>query len=146
MLPIDEARRALSRFPMIGEPGADRILVLAGSTPALPLDSNALRVLQRLGLAPEAKDYRSAYRAAQAAVTPALTTRTASRRLEAADLLRRHGQEICRRSAPRCEVCPIRDRCAFFARAAADGAAPAPPTRPAPPRGSSSTARRGRTP
>jgi len=29
-------------------------------------------------------------------------------------LLKRHGQETCRRSAPACEICTIQDGCAFF--------------------------------
>ena len=32
-------------------------------------------------------------------------------------LFRRHGQEICKRSAPRCELCPLRGDCAWYARA-----------------------------
>jgi len=58
-LPRPLARRALGRFPMIGEPGADKILVFTRTARALPLDSNGLRVLQRLGLVPKGKDYRS---------------------------------------------------------------------------------------
>jgi len=30
--------------------------------------------------------------------------------------LRRHGQEVCKRSAPRCEVCPLRRLCTFYLR------------------------------
>jgi hypothetical protein len=52
-----EARRALQKFPGIGAPGADKILLFT-KTHALPaLDSNGLRVLVRLGLAKEAKSY-----------------------------------------------------------------------------------------
>jgi len=50
-LPLAQARRALAQFPMIGEPGADKILAFTKSARLLPLDSNALRVLGRLTIA-----------------------------------------------------------------------------------------------
>ena len=34
--------------------------------------------------------------------------------VEATILLRRHGQEVCKTSAPRCEVCAVRGDCAFY--------------------------------
>lgn len=71
-LPPPRARRALASFPMIGQPGADKILLFSKTARLLALDSNGLRVLQRLGLVPEAGDYRTAYRAAQAALAPQL--------------------------------------------------------------------------
>ena len=61
--PIAEARRILKRFPGIGDPGADRILLLSGAQPVLGMDSNALRVLVRLGYAREQKNYGKQYRA-----------------------------------------------------------------------------------
>jgi endonuclease III len=109
-LPLPEARRALAAFPMIGEPGADKILLFSGAARLLPLDSNGLRVVQRLGFAPEARDYRSAYRKAQDALAPHLP-RTRAALTEAHQLLRQHGQELCRRSAPRCLQCPLRQGC-----------------------------------
>ena len=109
-LPVPEARRALARFPMIGEPGADKILVATGHARLLPLDSNGLRVLERLQLAPGGRNYRSAYRRAQDAVAPELPRRT-SALLEAYGLLRIHGQQLCRRSRPLCSACPLRLRC-----------------------------------
>src|SRR5262249_55524215 len=44
-LPLAEAVRALKRFPMIGEPGAEKILLLTRTHPVLALESNGLRVL-----------------------------------------------------------------------------------------------------
>ena len=64
-LPLAEARTALAAFPMIGEPGADKILAWNDATTLVPLDSNALRVATRLGFVSEAKDYRAWYRAAR---------------------------------------------------------------------------------
>jgi len=31
-------------------------------------------------------------------------------------LLKQHGQEVCKRTKPRCDQCPISSDCAFFAR------------------------------
>ncbi len=51
-----EARKALKRFPGVGEPGADRLLLAAGSAAALAPDSNGLRVLVRLGFCAAAEE------------------------------------------------------------------------------------------
>ena len=48
--PAAKARKALTAFPMIGAPVADRILLFCGAVPTLAPDSNALRVLIRLGV------------------------------------------------------------------------------------------------
>ncbi len=109
-LPVKEARRVLAAFPMIGEPGADKILVFTKSAKLLPVDSNGLRVLERLGIAPGGRDYRAAYRAAQAGVARQLP-RTYAALAEGYHLLREHGQELCRRSAPRCAPCPLSADC-----------------------------------
>jgi endonuclease III len=29
-------------------------------------------------------------------------------------LLKKHGQEICKRARPKCEICPISGMCAYF--------------------------------
>lgn len=108
--PLAEARKALQRFPGIGEPGAEKILLLAGAQPLLALDSNALRVLLRLGYGDEKKSYAASYRSAQAAAAAQLAPRCAV--LERALLLlRRHGQQTCRRSRPLCAACPVRAGC-----------------------------------
>lgn len=109
-LPEQQARRALGEFPMIGEPGADKILAIAGKARTLPMDSNALRVVRRLGLAPALKDYRSTYRRAQQLLAPALP-KTGAEIVSAGALLRLHGQELCRRSEPRCDRCPLKVHC-----------------------------------
>jgi endonuclease III len=109
-LPEKESRRALGEFPMIGEPGADKILAITGRARVLPMDSNALRVVRRLGFVAELKDYRSTYRRAREVLAPALPD-TGAEIVSAGALLRLHGQELCRRSAPRCAGCPLRAQC-----------------------------------
>ena len=61
-LPAPAALKALRRFPGIGEPGAEKILLFAESYATLALDSNGLRVLLRIGVAAEQKSYRASYR------------------------------------------------------------------------------------
>ena len=116
-----EARKVFKRFPGIGEPGADTLLLAAGSAVTLAPDSNGLRVLVRLGYAREDARYAKTYRAAAEAVAPELP-RDTPWLVAAHHLLRRHGRETCRRSEPRCEICPLAKGC-DFASAATDGRA-----------------------
>jgi len=109
-LPFSQSRRALAEFAMIGEPGADKILAFTKRARLVPLDSNALRVVTRLGLATEERDYRSTYRRAQEVLARAIP-RDSAWAIAAYGLLRRHGQELCRRRAPACERCPLAARC-----------------------------------
>lgn len=106
--------RLLRRFPGIGEPGADRLMLLAHGKRTLAPDSNALRVLVRLGFGAESEDYTAQYRSTAAAVEPQLPD-DFGWLVRAHQLLRRHGQEVCKRSAPRCEVCPLTRLCAWYA-------------------------------
>ncbi|HEX7615962.1 MAG TPA: hypothetical protein VF554_11890 [Thermoanaerobaculia bacterium] len=83
---------------------------------SLAPDSNGLRVLVRLGYAQEDANYAKTYRAAAEAVAPELP-KDSNRLIAAHQLLRRHGQEICRRSEPRCDVCPLARGCDFASAA-----------------------------
>jgi endonuclease III len=111
----EQARKLLKRFPGIGDPGADKILLLAGSKATFAPDSNALRVAQRLGYGEVARDYGRSYRSSVEAVAAELPA-DCKILLEAHGILRQHGQTICRRTAPRCEACPVTDRCRYYAR------------------------------
>ena len=111
--PLAQAKKALRRFPSIGEPGAEKILLFSGSHPVLALDSNGLRVLLRLGYGREDKNYARSYRSAQAAAAPGLPLDTAWL-TRAHQLLRRHGQELCKTNHPRCDACPLKKECAYF--------------------------------
>jgi len=106
------ARKLLKRFPGIGDPGADRILLFAGTHRGLAPDSNALRVLVRLGYGQESSSYARTYRTASEAVEPDLP-RDFDQMVGAHRLLRRHGQEICRRH-PVCEACPLTGSCQWY--------------------------------
>ena len=105
--------KTLRKFPSIGEPYADRILLFNGKKVTLAPDSNALRVLLRLGYGEESKNYAKTYRSVVGATAAELCD-DATFAQRAHVLLRRHGQELCKRSEPRCELCPLRAQCAWY--------------------------------
>ena len=115
-LPPAKARKILRKFPSIGAPGADRILLLGGALAELPLESNGLRVVLRLGYGEEGSSYAASYRSALAALAPELPKDVAWL-AKAHHLLRAHGKTVCRITARDCDACPLTERCAFFARA-----------------------------
>lgn len=106
-----QARRALRRFPGIAAPGADRILLFSGRLATLAPESNALRVLARLGLIDARESYTRQYKAGVAAASTLPATVAALQ--EAHLLLREHGQQLCRNAAPLCAECPLRRVCAY---------------------------------
>jgi endonuclease-3 len=108
--PAAQARKALKRFPAIGDPGAEKILLFGHALPVLALESNGLRVLVRLGFGEESPNYSTTYHLVQAAIEDQLV-KEYPWLIKAHQLLRRHGQELCRRSKPRCEECPLRNDC-----------------------------------
>lgn len=108
-------RRTLETFPTIGRPGADKILLFTRVEPVAAVPSNALQVPVRIGLGPEHRSYAATYRAVQRSLESALP-RTCDARIRAHLLLKRHGQEVCKRSRPRCEICPLTRECDYFSR------------------------------
>lgn len=111
-LPSKAALRALRKFPAIGEPAAEKILMMNGVLKVLALESNGLRVLQRIGYAGETGDYARDYKAMRDALGGAIPV-DAGELTRAHFLLRRHGQTVCRRSVPECGRCPLAVDCAF---------------------------------
>jgi endonuclease-3 len=112
--PLAQAKKSLKRFPTIGEPGAEKILMLTRHYPVLALESNGLRVLLRLGFADEKKSYSASYRGVQQALTRQLPSGYDAL-ISAHQLLRQHGQELCKRTRPLCEAgCPLTAECRYF--------------------------------
>jgi endonuclease III len=109
--PLPQAKKALKRFPSIGDPGAEKILLFTRSYPLMALESNGLRVLCRVGFAEEQKNYSATYRLVQEAVGQ--LPRDYDSLIRAHQLLRQHGQELCKRSKPRCTECPVRASCNY---------------------------------
>jgi endonuclease-3 len=114
--PYAKAKKALHQFPNIGEPGAEKILMLCGMAGGLPLESNGCRVLTRIGFGREQKNYGAMYRSIQEDLKGQLP-RDAASLTRAHLLLRRHGKEICKTNGPNCGDCCAVDLCAFALKA-----------------------------
>jgi len=104
------AKKTLKRFPGIGDPGADRMLLLARSVKTLAPDSNILRVLLRLGFGADRGAYAASYRSAAEAVATELPD-DFDWLIRAHGLLRMHGKEMCKNTKPACGVCPLAPDC-----------------------------------
>jgi endonuclease III len=111
--PLKEARKALKLFPTIGDPGADKILLFTKTAPVVSVPSNCVEVPVRLLLGAPLKNYAQNYRAAQEAFRAELPA-DCNALLRAHLLLKRHGQEICKRTRPLCERCPVSQACVYF--------------------------------
>jgi endonuclease III len=112
--PAARARKILKTFPGIADPGADRILLWSGIAAVAAVPSNCPHVLVRIQRGPEGDDYGGTYREAQEAIE-AEVPGTFEARTRAYLLLKRHGQELCKRTKPKCAECPVSAACAFFA-------------------------------
>ena len=111
--PLPEARKMLKRFPNIADPGADRILLFTGIAPVAAVPSNCPHVLVRIQRGQERENYGVTYREAQQAITAEIAENYEAR-TRAYLLLKRHGQELCKRTKPTCDRCPVNASCAFF--------------------------------
>jgi endonuclease III len=112
-LPLKAAKKALQRFPSIGEPGAEKILLFSKAHAVLGLESNGLRVLVRAGFGREQKNYSATYRAVQDAIAAQLSDKPGPL-IQAHQLLRRHGMERCKAAAPICRGCALADVCHYY--------------------------------
>jgi endonuclease III len=114
-LPLAKTRALLKSFPGIADPGADRILLFGEIVPLAAVPSSAPQVLVRIESGRPRKTYNENYRDAQRTLEEQ-TPDEFSARTRAYLLLQRHGQQVCKRTSPRCSACPIATSCAFFTR------------------------------
>ncbi len=110
--PYEKAKKALKLFPCIGDPGAEKILLFCGVGTGLPLESNGLRVLTRVGFGRSQKSYGGTYRSVQEDLAGKLPADTGDR-VRGHLLLRQHGKKFCRNNSPLCRTCPISGLCAY---------------------------------
>jgi endonuclease-3 len=103
----------LKEFPVIGEPGADKILLFSEMMPIAAVPSACTGVPQRILFGEEDRDYGRGYRAAKEAIAAEVPEKIEARQ-RAYLLLKKHGQEICKRTKPKCEICPISRMCVYF--------------------------------
>lgn len=107
-----QARKALKRFPTIGDPGADKILLFCADIPVAAVPSNCPHVPLRLGVGVERPGYAASYRSIQAELTRLLPGDAAAMQ-RAYLLFRQHGKALCRRTAPLCDRCPVAAMCQY---------------------------------
>jgi endonuclease-3 len=111
-----DSRKALKRFPGIADPGADRVLLFGGIAPIPAVPSNCPYVLVRIRNGREHESYGANYREAQETIAREISG-SFEERTRAYLLLKRHGQELCKRSKPKCAACPVNESCAYYAAA-----------------------------
>jgi endonuclease-3 len=116
---IRGAKNVLQKFPVIGEPGAEKILLFSKLAPVAAVPSAFVGVPMRLWFGETEKNYAADYRAARE-ILDAELPETFEARQRAYLLLKKHGQEICKRATPKCEICPLTGQCAYFQSKAAD--------------------------
>lgn len=108
-----KARRTLlKRFPGIADPGVAKVLLFCSLAAGPALESNGLRVLERLGLIDEGLPYAAGFRAGTSYLLKGGID-SAPRAVEAFALLRLHGRELCKRTHPDCDRCPLRKDCPY---------------------------------
>ena len=112
--PVAKARKILKQFHSIADPGADRILLFGGISPIAAVPSNCVHVPARILKGDDTQNYSSAYREAQRALAAEIPE-AFDARTRAYLLLKRHGQEVCKRTNPKCDQCPVRSQCVYFA-------------------------------
>jgi endonuclease-3 len=99
------ALELLMALPGVGRKTAACVLLFGSHVPALPVDTHVHRVSLRLGLVAPRTSPEATADALEAALDP--------RQYYAFHVnLIRLGREICKAPRPRCEVCPLRERCA----------------------------------
>jgi endonuclease-3 len=113
-LPLAKARGALKKFPNIADPGADRILLFGRISPVAAVPSSCPQVLVRMERGREHENYGRTYSEAQESIAAAVPP-VFEDRIRAYLLLKQHGQMLCKRANPKCSVCLLAPKCAFFA-------------------------------
>ena len=112
--PVTKARKLLKSFHGIGDPGADRILLFSRISPIAAVPSNCAGVLLRILKDDAGKNYSAIYREEQRVIASELPE-TFDARARAYLLLKHHGQQLCKRTNPKCAECPLRQHCAYAA-------------------------------
>jgi len=112
--PVPKARKLLKSFHGIADPGADRILLFAGISPIAAVPSNCAGVLLRILRKAAGENYCATYREEQRVIASELPE-TFDARTRAYLLLKRHGQQLCKRNNPKCPECLLRPHCAYAA-------------------------------
>lgn len=104
-----DARKWLMQMEGIGPKTASIVLLFAQKRNVFPVDTHVHRVTRRLGWISERTSAEQAHTQLEALISP--------RRYYAMHInLIRLGREICRAQNPRCEMCPLKEPCAYYQR------------------------------
>jgi len=104
---VEEAKAWLTSIKGVGPKTAAIILLFSMGRPAFPVDTHIHRVSKRLALIGPRVSREQAHTILEELVPPNLYYPFHINVI-------RHGREICR-PQPRCEVCPLRDLCCYYA-------------------------------
>lgn len=111
-LPDVEVEAYLTSLPGVGPKTAACVLVFSLGRAAIPVDTHVQRVTTRLGWIPPGADAGRAHGLLAALVPPDI-------RYDLHLALVAHGRGPCQARRPRCERCPLLDRCAHGSEFAA---------------------------
>jgi endonuclease-3 len=104
VLPLEQARKALTDMPGVGPKTADVVLLFSAQKPTIPVDTHVNRVSKRLGIAPEKGDYE-------------VVRLSLQKLFPEQDYLSVHqlfiglGRQFCKAQKPLCPTCPISGYC-----------------------------------
>lgn len=104
----DEVRSRLLAIWGIGPETADAMTLYAGRLPTFVVDAYTYRLFERLDVAPGERRYELYRCFLLEAIGPDV-----ERLNEWHALIVRHGQQVCRRSNPLCDACPLLEGCPF---------------------------------
>ena len=106
-MPLEDARSWLLSLPGVGPKTAAIVLSFAFGMPAIPVDTHVFRVSWRLGLIEKSLGEAKAHRALEKLVPGDLAFRFHVAFIQ-------HGRKICRAPTPKCSICPLTRRCAWY--------------------------------
>lgn len=103
-MPLEDAKQWLTSLPGVGPKTAACVLLFALERPALPVDTHVERVAKRLGLVPAKMTAVKVHGALEAQLAPDEVYPFH------VDLIQ-HGRRTCHARGPKCEACPLLERC-----------------------------------
>lgn len=110
----EEVRAYLLQFNGVGMKTAAIVMQFSLGIPAFPVDTHIYRVTGRFGIRPAAMSVEDCHYYMERLFT--------SDQYYAGHLnIIRLGREICQARKPRCENCPLQEKCTFFHEQAANG-------------------------
>lgn len=121
--PLPEAKKALKKFPTVGDSTADKILLFTRTAPVAAIPANAVHAALRLfGGNPDwvQAKWAAAYRFAQQTVRDVFPENIDAQ-LRAYLLLKHHAREICKLARPLCDQCPVASACPYFQKSRTAG-------------------------